>query len=217
MPLLQAAKLVRRYIQERSSVRDCLRAGLINYSALARSICQSERIEKSSAVEIACRRTRQALLRSAEPATETAARILRHAKLKIRTDMLAVIAAKPRDFSRIGKLREAIVAQRGDFNVIESEEVVVVVTNESNLPAVKKCFGAGLLKVNQGLVQISLAFDRRMETTPGVVAVIYSLLAEQGINVCEEFSCWIDMIILLQRKDLSKALEVLSFHPSPGA
>ena len=51
----------------------------------------------------------------------------------------------------------------------------------------------------------------KIETTSGVVNYIYGLLADKGVNVLEEMSCWTDLMIILEEKDLSKAMAVLSF------
>ncbi len=52
-------KLTEKYIQEHVSIKDCLKKGIINYSALSRLIAdsiQSEKITSNEAILIASRR-----------------------------------------------------------------------------------------------------------------------------------------------------------------
>jgi aspartokinase len=49
-----------------------------------------------------------------------------------------------------------------------------------------------------------------LEATPGVVAFLTSLLAEQNVNIIEFISCWTETIIVVEKKDSLKAYEVLS-------
>ena len=49
-----------------------------------------------------------------------------------------------------------------------------------------------------------------LEATPGVVAFLATLLAEQNVNIIEFISCWTETIMVVEKKDSLKAYEVLS-------
>jgi len=49
-----------------------------------------------------------------------------------------------------------------------------------------------------------------LEATPGVVAFLTTLLAEQNVNMIEFISCWTETIIVVEKKDSLKTYEVLS-------
>jgi aspartokinase len=49
-----------------------------------------------------------------------------------------------------------------------------------------------------------------LEVTPGVVAFLATLLAEQNVNIIEFISCWTETIMVVDKKDSLKAYEVLS-------
>ena len=49
-----------------------------------------------------------------------------------------------------------------------------------------------------------------LENTPGVVAFLATLLAEQNVNIIEFISCWTETILVVEKKDSLKAYEVLS-------
>jgi aspartokinase len=66
-------------------------------------------------------------------------------------------------------------------------------------------------KISTGLALVSLLFDKRLETTSGVVAHVYGLLAERGVNVLEEMSCWTELLMVIEERDLASTLECLKF------
>ena len=49
-----------------------------------------------------------------------------------------------------------------------------------------------------------------LENTPGVVAFLATLLAEQNVNIIEFISCWTETIMVVEKKDSLKAYEILS-------
>ena len=63
-------------------------------------------------------------------------------------------------------------------------------------------------KTNFKLINIHSPED--LEATPGVVAFLTALLAEQNVNIIEFISCWTETIIVVEKKDSLKAYEVLS-------
>jgi aspartokinase len=49
-----------------------------------------------------------------------------------------------------------------------------------------------------------------LEATPGVVAFLATLLAEQNVNIVEFISCWTETIIVVEKKDSLKTYETLT-------
>jgi len=77
------------------------------------------------------------------------------------------------------------------------------------LSAIKKLFSGKIQNYRLDLVQIIMVMDTRLTTTPGVVAYVYGLLYENGINMQEEMSCSSDIMFVIEPTDLSRALDVL--------
>ena len=76
-----SAQIVRDYIDAHPSIKDCMRMGIINLSALARQIMQDEGIKSEEAALIACRRYE---LDPRQKINEDAIlRVLRRSKLEI--------------------------------------------------------------------------------------------------------------------------------------
>jgi aspartokinase len=202
--------VIRNYLITRPYVRECLRRGLINYSALAREISLDRGLEQFDAVVKACRRE-QDRMRNKSSLEAPIIGLLSRAKLRIKTQIVVAIVSKEESFIRFSKIQEEIRSQEGDFHLIEGEKAVTIITNNGFVNLLKTTFKGSLKKVTSDLTLVSLLFDRRLETTSGVVAHIYGLLAEKGVNVLEEMSCWTELLMVIEERDLGATLACLKF------
>lgn len=208
---LSMSRVTQRYIREHPSIADCLERGLINYSALAREICASEQLEGAfDAVLVACRRLRaKHRERSRVQHERKIVSLIRRAKVRVHNKIAVVIVEKPPSLDRALQLQKTIREERGDFNLIEGEEVLTLVTNVDYLPRIREMFGSRIKKTTRGLVQITMLFDESLETVSGVVAYVYRLFAEHDINIREEMSCWTDIMVVIDERDIGKAMQVM--------
>ena len=203
--------ITNQYISEHPSIKDCMRKDLINFSALARRICKDKKIKTLDAVIMACRRY-QARLKSEETDEDIIRDMMRKAKLRVRSKMGVVISERPRDLTSIYEIQKKIRASRGDCILVEGDEVITIMTNMEYLELFEARLKSSVLKVKKNLAQLIMVFDRRLETTSGVMFFIFSLLAERGINVLEEVSCWTDVVLIIEERLLAKALQVLELN-----
>lgn len=210
---MNITRLTQQYISERPSVKDCLTRGLINYSALAREICREHKIRKLPAVVVACRRYRGRIKQSSS--RDRAIRsLISHAKLRVHSKMAVATISKPRDYSQLLEIQANVRTRRGDLTFIEGDEAVTLVTNADFLTLIRERLKGQILDEQAGLALLTMIFSRKIETTPGVVSFIYGRLAEAGINLIDEMSCWTDVIMVIEEEDLPRALQALSLPPS---
>lgn len=207
---MSISKLTKKYIEEHPSVKECVLNDLINYSALARMICQEYKIKKFDAVLIACRRYFWNNKASSSHEKEITL-LLKNAKLHVKNKIIVAILERPRDMEIVYLMQKKIRKEKGDLNIIEGEDVLTIITNSKYKELINSEFKSRIIKINQSLVQVTLIFDEKIETTSGVVSHIYSLLSENGINIMEEMSCWTDLMIILEEKDMARAMDILSF------
>lgn len=202
------AKKIRTFLSENQSISDCLGRGLVNYSSLARVICKEIGTTKFDAVLMSCRRL--AKKPSFKKQRDNAIRaLLRKAKVSIQTRMAVAIVEKPRSYDKIVALEEEVADEGGSISLVEGHEVWVLVVSDSCLWAVRNAFKGRILKVTEDLVQVTMTFPKKIENTPGVISYIYWLFAQQGINILEETSCWTDVMVLIEQKDMGLVTEVL--------
>lgn len=202
-------RLTQRYIREHPSVADCIERGLINYSALAREIGGAHQIESLDAIVVACRRYYERRKPSARH-EDRIKDLIKKAKIRLRTKIAVVIADKSMNFEKAFALQKLVKRERGDFNLIEGEEVLTIITNDEYIGDVREALGTRVRRVTRGVVQITMLFDQRIETTPGVLSYLYRLFAEGGINIREEMSCWTDVMIVVDEADAARAMQLLS-------
>lgn len=202
-------RLAQQYISLNPSIKDCLKRGLINYSALAREICRTRETKKFDAALVACRRLANRL-KDQSPGDRRAIALIDRAKLTLKNKVITAIVEKPKDYERLYSLQKSVKTQRGDFTIIEGADALVIVSSQEFASEIKDAFKSRILKMSTGLAQISMVFSEKLETTPGVVSFVYGLLAENNINVLEEMSCWTELMLIIDQSDTAKAMRILS-------
>lgn len=205
---MNITKITEEYISSHPSIKDALKKGLVNYSALAREICDFHRIGNFDAALIACRRY-SGKIRECRAHEEDIIDMVRTAKIRVRNKISVVIIEKPREMEPVYAIQKSIKKGKGDFNLIEGENAITIITNSDYISGIKERFRSRIVKITGSLVQITLLFDERIETTPGVVSYIYSLLAENGINIMEEMSCWTDIMMVIDENDMARTMKAL--------
>jgi aspartokinase len=206
---MNITKLTDQYISSHPSIMDALKKGVINYSALARKICDEHGLKNFDAALIACRRHYEKM-RQGQAHEDEVMKLVRSAKLLVRSKMLVAIIERPRDPDTLYQLQKIIRKKKGDINMIEGEDAVTLITNGSFRQLLNESLGKRIIKVTENLVQMTLIFDQSIEQTSGVVSYVYNLLAENDVNILEEMSCWTDLMILIDEKDMSRAMVALS-------
>ena len=82
---------------------------------------------------------------------------------------------------------------------------------DEDLPKIEKRFQARIMKKWEDVVQITIKSHQDIEHTPGVVAYLYSLFGDKGINIIETLSCYTDTVMIVEKNDAQKAVELLTF------
>jgi aspartokinase len=204
---MKASQAVRRYVLSHPSIRDCLQLGLVNHSALARRICDELKIESFDAVLAGIKRF--PVKAGGVSSQDAITRIISQAQLKVTSRIAVLVAARPRDPEKILSIQSAIRKKRGRCLAIESDEVVTLIISQQYLSLVQGQLRNLVLSVTEHLAIIQVVLDKQVEETPGVVAYFYGLLAFHGINVREEASCWTDILLVVDERDLSRTLLAL--------
>jgi aspartokinase len=207
---MSVSRLTHKYIREHPSVQDCLERGLINYSALAREICTTNQIDSFDAVLVACRRYFQKK-RSHVSREQKILALVKKSKVRVRNKILVASIEKSKGLDKALEIQNFVKKEKGDFNLIEGEDVFTIITNSDYLPILKKTFTSGVLKVSSGLAQITMVFGETLEMTPGVLSYIYRMFSDYDINIREEMSCWRDVMVVVEEKDVAKVMQMLNF------
>jgi hypothetical protein len=66
------------------------------------------------------------------------------------------------------------------------------------------------IEIKTGLSLITIHSTKEIIETPGVINIIYQTLADNGINIEDTTSSYMDTLLLVSNKDAGKAFNVLN-------
>ena len=207
------AKLTEEYIQTHPSIKDCLKKGLINYSSLARQIADELGIEKKSsfdAILVASRRYSKKLGISSDKGKQIR-NLLKNGKLEIKNKITVFAISLKAPLSEIAKISKKIAEADGAFHVIQGSKAITLITNNEFAYLLKDSFKNSILDIKENLVEVSLVTSPEIQNISGVNAYIYSLFADNDINMVDTMDAWADNIFIVAEKDLQKTIEILKF------
>ncbi len=205
---MNITKLTEKYISERPSIRDCMKRRMINYSELSRQIGTELGIKKFDAILIACRR-HAIKLRSEESLEKKIIAVLKNSKIEIKTKIIAVVLEKTIYYNSLLELEKEIKKKKETLHIIEGANAITVITGEDFLEKIKKLFKGEIIKINKDLAEINVKSPKEIEDIPGVVAQLYSMFSERGINIVESMSCWTDTLFVVNESEIQKAMDAL--------
>src|SRR6266571_1706842 len=204
------AQRVREYVEGRPSILDAMKMDVVNYSALARLIGKELGIRKADAILAACRRFPVDAVRGYRE--DAVKRVLRKSRIETRTKVAAITVVQDVDvLQRLGDVVEELLDENRVCRLIQVSQGTVIIVDDDSVPRVtKKLRSEHLIGVTRGLVEIDVTSPETIEKTPGLLAFLSGALASRGINIVEEMSAYTDTIFLLERKDMTRAMEVLA-------
>jgi aspartokinase len=204
------AQVVRDYIDSHPSIKDALKLGIVNLSALARRIMEEQGVQSEEAALIACRRYE--LDPKEKISEQEIIRVLHRSKIEIRTKV-AIVTAKP-SWNIYAKLERAMSALRGrnhPLHVIQGTASVTIITDESVVKELEDIIGReDIVKRQEDLVELVVVSPDVIEEVPGIMAYLSTALASKGINFLEVISCYKDTMFVIEEKDMVKAFETLN-------
>jgi len=188
---MSIARDVRNYLKNKPYVLEALEKNIVNLSKLARQIQSEFRIENFSAIKAALRRFSEETKKHRFKREERVLKLLKESSIAVYDGNCIIITNEQKD------LKERVKVNLGNS--------VVYLLDKTELPRMTK----DILKKNENCTTIIIKSPEEIETTPGVVAFLTSLLSEWNINVIEFISCWTETIIVVNRKDSLRAYEIL--------
>lgn len=188
---MSVAQQVRDSLKNKPYVLEALEKNIVNLSELSRQIQKELGSADAVAIKAALRRFSNELQKQKHKREERVLQVLRRSTITVYEGKSVAITSGP-----LGTEQKIKVELEGRF---------VYLVEKKNLEKLPKT-----LKVHENCVMIVIHSPEELEATPGVVAFLTSLLAEQNINIIEFISCWTDTIIVVEKKDALKTYEILS-------
>jgi hypothetical protein len=212
--MVTITKQTYKYISEHPSINDAMKKGVINYSKLSRLIAKDLKLEKTNieAILIACRRYSEKLSKdSGEIQEDKILNVLSKSELEIKNKIVTIIINKKLFMESLLDIEKKIRKTADRFYVIEGTNVFTIIVNEKYLNEIKEMFKRNIVKITKELAMITIKSSEDLENVSGVVSYVYSLFADNGINIVETMSCWTDTIVVIDENDISKVMSFLKF------
>lgn len=188
---MTVAQDVRNHLKNKPYLLEALEKGIVNLSELSRQIQKELKIEDTSAIKAALRRYSEELQKHRQKREEKVLALLHRSGIIVYDRKSVIITAKELELKTGMK--------------VDLLDKFVYLLDRSDLPGRI----ASLVK-HENCTMIVVHSPEELEATPGVVAFLATLLAEQNVNVIEFISCWTETILVVDKKDSLKAYEVLS-------
>jgi aspartokinase len=188
---MTTAQNVRNHLRNKPYLLEALEKGIVNLSELSRQIQLELKIDNTSAVKAALRRFAVELQKHKQKREEKVLQLLRRSGIAVYDRKSVIITNKEVETKNGLKLdllnKYVYLLDRSDL----PERISAIVKHEN-------------------CTMIVIHSPEELEATPGVVAFLATLLAEQNVNIIEFISCWTETIMVVEKKDSLKAYEVLS-------
>ena len=194
------------------SIMDCLKYGIINYSALSRMIMDEYKMDNTVAVLIASRRYAEELQKEKKFLEKKIKQILKKSRINIKTKV-ATVTLKPgwHVFLKLEPILKKTLSEGYLINIIQGSQGITLILLEDYLEEVENLIGKdNIVRITKNLVEISVKSPEDISDTPGVVSYLSSNLSSVGINVIETMSCFMDTIFVVDEKDMVIAFEALN-------
>lgn len=190
------SELVWLYIKRRPFLKEILREGIANYSALARKICKEAfgNLDQKNAVKMALVRLSKRMLEKEADLEGRILAVLQDSSISILSKVAVVITTKEIDAQSL--------------SAVEGKGFFTYILEEKELKKIRKSKSILLTKTNLNLITIHSSPE--LEDVPGVISHVLNALASEGINVVEFVSCYTDTLLVIRQADTTRAYEILS-------
>jgi hypothetical protein len=207
--MFSAPQKVRDYLAARPAIVECLRLGIVNYSALAREIGpHSARDALVQAV-----RRYQARLKRERSTEERLARVLQKVEVVIRTNVTLFQLTRTLSDTERHKLLERKKA--GFLHLFECETRSIVVCGSDSVHELPSSIRSGGDPVSS-LAQVAIRHSADVAKLPGVLARLLGMLAQHDVLVVETVTCVGEQLLYVESRDIQKIMGLIETGYTPS-
>lgn len=212
MAEVSIAKKVKHFVLERPFVRESLKRGLVNFSALARTIIKEEKLSKQDfdAVVVALRRLFENSFASKD-FEEKIIGLLRKSRVEVKNSISVVVLENKILLSQLAKILNQAVEDDETFHLIHGTRTFTIITTSNVAKKISETFSQNVVSRKDGLVEVVVRTSKDIEKIPGVVAYMYSRFSEKGVNILETLSSWTETLFVVEEKDALLAMQAVKF------
>lgn len=202
---------VKGFLDNDFIIRKCLFKNIISLRALSRHIIKKSGLKEKNldAVISAIRRYKRI---EKEESDEKLKKLFSKIKVTTRSNIVDIRVQKnKRSVESISKLNSAIDIEKGEIiRVIQAEQSIAIIIDDKNLDKFQNIFHrSDCISIEKKLVEINLQFTGEAQGIKGIVSLVTSSLNAEGVNVVEIMSCAPELLIIVKKEELLKALNVV--------
>lgn len=210
------SKIVREVLFSDPSIIRCLEMDIVNYSKLARKLRPI--IVKAINRNISNESIKMALIRlkakSGLPhsASKEVLSVIARSRVEVRTGVVIIIVGADQLQRALSAVSE--ISPRARFvAIMQSGMAATIVLDEASAETLLQLIGnRNVIEIQRDHAALVVISPPDIMWVPGVVAYITSALANNGINIVHIESCYTDTVMVVARKDLIPAFNVLVKH-----
>ena len=205
------AEQVNTFLDNDFVIRKCLSKNIISLRALSREIIRELGLKENNldAVMSAIRRYKKT---EKEESNEKLKKLFSKLSVKTRSNVVDITLQKnKRSVENISKLNSIVDIEKGEIIIaIQSEQSITIVIDEKNLDKFASISNkSDFISVDKKLVAINLQFTEDARSAKNIIAIVSSSFSAEGINIVEIMSSAPELIIIIKKEDVVKALNVI--------
>ncbi|MBU0591174.1 ACT domain-containing protein [Candidatus Micrarchaeota archaeon] len=185
------------YVKRRPFLREVIKEGVVNYSALARkiSIDAFGSLKHENAVKMALVRMSGKLGKVDSDLEAKILSVMKKSTMTIKSKIAVIISTK---------YLEGV----NSLSYAKSDDYITYIVEQNEIEKLPK--SKVISKLEQNMNLITIESPEELEDVPGVISHVLGALASEGINVVEFISCYTATLLVIKQSDTELAYRVLS-------
>ena len=205
------AEHVKSHLDSDFVVKKSLSKSIVSFRALARHLIEKLDLKESNmdAVISAIRRYKKIGNGEVE---KNLTKLFSKIAVKTRSDIVDIRVHKnKRSVECISKLNSVVDIEKGEIiRVIQAEQSITIIFDDKNMGKFHDIFSRNdCISVDKKLVEINLQFTEDAKDIKGIIALVASSLNSESINIVEIMSSAPELLVIVKKEDLLKALNVI--------
>jgi len=207
------SRIVQELIDKDISIQHALEKGYGNYSAIARMLkpMVEEMLGRNVKLESVITAVKRARITYKSAYHLDVTSVIADSTINLRTDVAKISIEKTR--RNMDTIRKILAGFSQDeyIQIVEGMRTITLLLDQKLVERIKSNFSLeNILEEKSNLVAIIITSPQKIVETPGCVTSFYNALSRVHINIEETLSCSTETIMVLQLKDVGKALAALT-------
>ena len=207
------SRIVQELIDKDLPIQHALEKGYGNYSAIARILkpIVEEMLGRKVKLESVITAVKRARITYKPAYHLDVTSVIADSTINLRTDVAKISIEKTR--RNMDTVRKILAGFSQDeyIQIVEGMRTITLLLDQKLVERIKSNFSLeNILEEKSNLVAIIITSPQKIVETPGCVTSFYNALSRVHINIEETLSCSTETIMVLQLKDVGKALAALT-------